>query len=192
MPEYIRIKNYNVRINSENVSSYFPIDLVPKKEIDESFDDKIKDWWNNPQPTESKDFNIKETQYYIGFCFIGDKDYVKKFIFKNKEERDYALKELDKKNEVCCLDSCVEQGTIKRGSKVVIDLWNDNFWKTVNYKGEKCITYKGRKISMDLLQKNSWSTIDVISDEDLDGILVLKNKEGEIFEIHKNLLKLFS
>ena len=97
MSKYIIIKGYNVRINVSNISSYFPIDLTPatqdkdKKEDDSS----VKDWWMNQQPNQNPDPEIKEIQYYIGFCFNGDKDYVKRFIFKDKEERDFCLKELD-------------------------------------------------------------------------------------------------
>lgn len=191
MSKYIIIKNYKVRINTSNISSYFPIDLIPKEKGKVEEDYPPKDWWSNPQPNQNKDSNIKEVQHYIGFCFNGDKDYVKKFIFKDREERDYCLKELDESIEMDCINVCAEYDSIKRGSKVIIDLWGDNFWKTVKYKNEQCITYKGKKISIELLQSNSWTPLDVISDEDSKGFLAVKNKSGEVFEIHKNLLKLF-
>jgi len=192
MSKYIIIKNYNVRINASNISSYFPIDLIPKDKGEVKEDYPPKDWWSNPQPNQNKDPNIKEVQYYIGFSFNGDKDYVKKFIFNDREERDYCLKELDESIEMDCISVCAEYDSIKRDSKVVIDLWSDNFWKTVKYKGEQCITYKGKKIAIELLQNNSWTPLDVISDEDANGFLAIKNEIGEIFEIHKNLLKSFN
>jgi len=189
MPKYITIKNYNVRINLSNVSSYFPIDLVPSVKID---DDKkminpIKDWWLNPQPNKNSD--IKEMQYYIGFCFNGDGEYVRKFIFKDKEERDYCMKEMDESVDMCCINVSAEYGLIKKGDKVIVDLWADNFWTTVKYKNEYCINYKSKKIPIIKLQNNSWVSLDAVSDEDSKGFLLIKNKKGDIFEIHKNLLK---
>ena len=78
-----------------NISSYFPIDLTPATQDKEEDTSINKDWWMNPQPNKNPDPEIKERQYYIAFYFVGDKNYVKKFIFKNREERDYCLKELD-------------------------------------------------------------------------------------------------
>ena len=76
-----------------------------------------------------------------------------------------------------------------KGDKVIVDLWADNFWTTVKYKNEYCINYKSKKIPIIKLQNNSWVSLDAVSDEDSKGFLLIKNKKGDIFEIHKNLLK---